>query len=129
MIDHRVITETLVELLPDEAELFVQDNQQQYLATFNWPITGDPTRPHKRSKTVVLKIDSMAMQDLCDIGNKLEAKTLIDLETFLKNQLHTFEPDHTSPKGHPEPIEKWEVTSLHFLNTQKPLKGVKRRMF
>ncbi len=129
MIDHRVITETLSELLPETAELFVQDNDQQYLATFNWPITTDPARPHKRSKTVVLKIHQMAMKDLGEIGNKREAKTLIDLETYFKNQLHLFEPDHDSPKGHPEPVEKWEVTSLHFLNSQKPLKGVKRRMF
>lgn len=129
MIDHRVITETLVELLPDETELFVQDNEQHYLATFNWPITNDPTRPHKRSKTVVLKIHQIAMDDLRNIGNKREAKSLIDLETYFKNQLHLFEPDHNNPKGQSEPIEKWEVTSLHFLNSQKPLKGVKRRMF
>ena len=129
MIDHRVITETLTELLPDDAEFFVQDNKHQYLATFNWPIKNDPRRPYKRSKTVVLKIHQIAMNDLREIGNKREAKTLIDLETYFKNQLHLFEPDHDSPKGHPEPVEKWEVTSLHFLNSQKPIEGVERRMF
>lgn len=129
MIDHRIITETLIELLPDDTELFVQENDYQYLATFNWPITNDPNRPHKRSKTVILKIHQMAMDDLKNIGNKRAAKILIDLETYFKNQLHLFEPNHNSPKGHPEPVEKWEVTSLHFLNSQKPVKGVKRRMF
>jgi len=129
LIDHTTITETLIELLPPDAELIVRDNQSQYLATFNWPIKTDPDRPYKRSKNVSLKIHEMAIRDLREVGNKLEAKTLIDLETYFKNQLHLFEPNHNSPKGHPEPTEKWEVASLHFLNTQKPLKGVKRRMF
>ena len=129
MINRQTITETLTELLPVDVELFVQDSSHQYLATFNWPIESDPNRPHKRSKTVVLRIHENALRDLMDVGNKLEAKTLIDLETYLKNQLMLFNPDHDSPKGTVEPIEKWEVTSLHFLGTQKPVKGVKRRMF
>jgi len=69
------------------------------------------------------------MRDFMQVGNKLEAKTLIDLETYLKNQLHSFNPDHNQPKGKPEPVEKWEIASLHFLDSQKPVKGVKRRMF
>lgn len=129
MIDHKTITETLTELLPQDAELNVRDDAKQYLATFNWPIESDPDRPHKRSKTVLLKIHEHAVRDLKEVGNKLEAKTLIDLETYFKNKLQQFEPDHQSPKGLPEPVEKWEIASLHFLNSQKPLKGVKRRMF
>ena len=129
MINHNTITETLTELLPEDAELFVQDSKNQYLATFNWPIDSDPERPHKRSKTVLLKINEIAMRDLGEVGNKLEAKALIDLETYLKNQLQLFKPDHNNPKGKPEPIEKWEISSLHFLTIQKLVKGVERRMF
>jgi len=129
LIDHKTITEVLSELLPEKAELIVSDNTADYLAHFDWPIDSDPRRPHKRSKTVVLKIHENAVRDLLKVGNKLEAKTLIDLETFFKNQLNQFNPNHNRPRGKPEPIVKWEVSSLHFLGTVKPIDGVKRRMF
>jgi len=129
VIDHQTITETLADLLPSDVELIVNKEQQAYVAHFNWPIDTDPFRPHKRSKTVLLKIHENAMRDLLEVGNKLEAKTLIDLETYLKNQLQKFQPDHNRPKGQPEPVEKWEIGSLHFLDGQKPALGVKRRMF
>ena len=129
MINHQTITETLLDILPKNADLRVEDNQTEYLARFDWPITNDPDRPHKRSKTVRLKIHENAIRDLLEVGNKVEAKTLIDLETYFKNQLSRFEPDHDTPKGKFEPIEKWEVASLHFLDSQKPLDGVVRRMY
>ena len=129
MINHQTITETLLDILPKNAVLKVEDNQTEYLARFDWPITNDPDRPHKRSKTVKLKIYENAIRDLIEVGNKVEAKTLIDLETYFKNQLSQFEPDHDTPKGKFEPIEKWEVASLHFLGSQKPLDGVVRRMY
>ncbi len=129
MIDHRTITETLADLLPKDVDLKVTDDRAEYIAQFNWPLESDPFRPHKRSKTVLLKIHENAMRDFMHVGNKLEAKTLIDLETYLKNQLQIFQPDHNQPKGLPEPVEKWEIGSLHFLDSQKPVKGVKRRMF
>ncbi len=130
MIDHQTITETLQELLPGDVELSVDSKGKvEYVAHFNWPIKTDPERPYKRSKTVLLKINEHAMADLQRVGVKREAKTLIDLETYLKNQLYQFEPDHSSPRGQPEPVEKWEIDSLHFLDVQKPLKGVKRRLF
>ena len=129
MINHQTITETLADLLPEDVELNVTDNLNEYIARFNWPIDSDPTRPHKRSKTVLLKIHENAMRDFLQVGNKLEAKTLIDLETYLKNKLQLFQPDHNRPRGQPEPVEKWEIGSLHFIGSQKPLKGVKRRMF
>ncbi len=129
MINHQTITETLVELLPNDVELMVNRGQEEYIARFNWPLSNDPTRPFKRSKTVLLKIHENAMRDFQAIGNKNEAKALIDLETYLKNRIHLFQPDHNSPKGHPEPVEKWEIGSLHFLDAPKPVEGVKRRMF
>lgn len=129
MIDHQTITETLADLLPGDVELLVNRGQIEYIARFNWPIRSDPKRPFKRSKTVLLKIHENAMKDFLEIGNKKEAKMLIDLETYLKNRIHLFQPDHDSPKGKPEPVEKWEIGSLHFLDSQKPVSGVKRRMF
>jgi len=74
------------------------------------------------------------MRDFSTIVNKNEAKTLIDLETYLKNRLHQFQPNHNKPnrnkpKCQPEPVEKWEIGSLHFLDAQKPIEGVKRRIF
>ena len=129
MIDHQTITETLSDLLPGDVELLVNRGQIEYIARFNWPIDNDPTRPFKRSKTVLLKIHENAMRDFSAIGNKNEAKTLIDLETYLKNRLHLFQPNHNSPRGQPEPVEKWVIGSLHFLDAQKPVEGVKRRMF
>jgi len=129
MIDHKTITETLLEILPKKAVLKVENNKKEYLAQFDWPITADPDRPHKRSKRVKLIIHENAIRDLLEVGNKLEAKTLIDLETYFKNQLSQFEPDHNTPKGQFEPVEKWEVASLHFIGSQKPLEGVVRRMY
>jgi len=129
MITHQTITETLLDLLPKNAVLTVEDNKTEYLARFDWPITTDPDRPHKRSKMVKINIHENAIRDLLEVGNKVEAKTLIDLETYFKNQLSQFEPNHNTPKGKFEPIEKWEVASLHFLGSQKPLDGVVRRMY
>ena len=129
MINHQTITETLSDLLPSDVELIVNPEINEYIAKFNWPIHTDPDRPYKRSKTVILKIHENAMIDFSHVGNKLEAKTLIDLETYLRNQLYQFSPDHNRPKGQPEPSVKWEIGSLHFLDSQRPVEGVKRRMF
>jgi hypothetical protein len=129
VIDQQTITEVLTLLLPEDAELQVIDEFNEYQANFCWPLKNDPNRPHKRSKMVQLKIQENAMLDLTNVGNKLEAKTLIDLETYLKSQLYEFEPDHQTPKGLSEPIEKWEISSLHFLTTLKPHPSVKRRLF
>lgn len=129
MIDHQTITETLVDLLPGDVELVIKDSKVEYIAQFNWPINSDPSRPHKRSKTILLKIHENAVKDLLEVGNKREAKTLIDLETYFKNQLQLFQPDHNHPRGKPEPIEKWDISSLHFISTQNPVPGVKRRMY
>ena len=129
MIDRKTITETLIELLPEEVELDVVEGGEDYVARFSWLLHTDPERTHKRSKTVELRICDNALQDFLNVGNKCEARVLIDLETYLKNQLYLFQPDHNKARGQPEPVVKWEISSLLFLETQKPLKGVSRRMF
>ncbi len=129
MINHQTITETLSFLLPETADLSVSDSKLFYKAEFNWLLHSDPERPFKRSKTVVILINESAVSDLLNVGNKREAKVLIDLETYFKNKLHQFNPDHSALQGQVEPVEKWKITSLHFIESATPIKGVTRRLF
>lgn len=129
MINKQIIAETLRELLPSKAEVEFDLERDDFFASFCWLLHSDPQRPFKRSKKVHFIVTRKALDDFREIGNKCEAKVLINLEAYINHQLEQFLPEHDTPEGSPVPIEKWEVDSLLFLESMENLKGIKRRMF
>ena len=129
MIDKQAIAEVLTEVLPDKAEVEFDYNRNDFFASFCWLLGTDPSRPYKRSKKVHFIVTPEALRDFSEVGNKCEARLLINFEAYITHKLDMFEPEHDSPEGAPVPVEKWLIDSTLFLEELESLQGVKRRMF
>lgn len=128
MIDKQLIAETLNELLPAEAEVDYDFNRRDFVARFCWLLNSDPKRPFKRSKTVEFVVAQQALEDFLGIGNKNEARLQINLEAYINHKLDEFNPEHNTPEGAAEPVEKWMIDSMLFLESMDS-KGIKKRLF
>lgn len=128
MIDKQLIAETLNELLPTDAEVDFDFSQNDFVARFCWLLNNDPQRPFKRSKTVEFIVAQKALDDFMSVGNKNEARLHINLEAYINHKLEEFNPDHNSPEGCAEPVEKWLIDSALFLESMNKA-GIKKRLF
>lgn len=129
MIDKISLSETLSVILPPEAEVECFFDREAFVANFCWLLHTDPNRPFKRSKRVEFIVTPRALEDFKKIGNKQEAKVQLNLELYLSHKLETFEPDHDSLEGQAEPVERWKIDSLLFMDELDAIKGKSQRLF
>lgn len=111
------LLEIVKKILPTHASYQNQLGESgDQISLINWKLGNDPERPHKRSKRIKLIIEEEAIDDLleCDNPNafKIAEKRL---ETFIRNKMSVFNPDHNNQRNSTEPEEIW-IISTHILN-------------
>lgn len=74
-----------------------------------WSLDDDPTRPHKKSKTIAVHVPYEMVQDLPNYPAAKRCQIFSRLKQFLEAKYSAFDPSHTAEKNMPPPVEDWVV--------------------
>jgi len=77
-----------------------------------WRLSTDTLRPRKRSRTIRIVISAEALQDYVRGSDGVRLASDERFLTWLRDQLHSFNPNHDVPLGvDPTPVT-WPVSTL-----------------
>lgn len=108
--------ELLTPLFPNEAEIEVDSDANDFRVRVSWKLCTDPDRPNKRAKIIVVIVPEDAADDY---DNKTEYQRLSDdkkLKQYVFNNLAHHDPEHGNPHDSAPPVVEW-VAGVDVLNS------------
>ena len=98
----------LLEMPSGEGELGV------WRMLVSWKLGTDPTRPHKRSKTVRIIVGSEALEDFTRSPFGAREAANGRFERWLRTELERFDPNHETPNGVEPPVVPWQIGTVEL---------------
>jgi hypothetical protein len=107
----RALIETV---FPKGARVVALPGRGEFQLLVSWKLGTDSARPGKRSKTVRILIEQVAMDAYRQAGDSERAYSLNRFRALLARRLELFDPDHDAPMGTEPPIEKWSIGTVEL---------------
>lgn len=103
------VVATIMKQMPEHAEYYVTEVSGDSKLSIHWKLNNDPNRPNKYSKTIVITIPQELIEDFPAYHHDLQELAMNKIGQHIQNCLKSFNPDHNSQRGRPEPIENWDL--------------------
>lgn len=107
----QTISEIVTSVFPSHAEILINQQIGSYQAGISWNLNNDPSRPNKKSKTIILNISDEVLQDIPTLSPSEQSRCLSNISSYLQAKLKSFDPDHNTPYGQSTPAETWVITT------------------
>jgi predicted RNA-binding Zn ribbon-like protein len=107
--------EILEGAVPKGADIAQRERSGDLCLFVDWRLGTDPTRPNKRSKSVLVRITRDAISDYSNSDERRRKSADHRLRTYLEDHVAAFDPEHDTPRHIPPPREEW-VIGTHDIN-------------
>ena len=100
----------LAPVFPSGAELRALPSREGLQISVSWKLMSDPARKNKRSRRIIMLLSEEALEDYVD--GDLHTRNTIEgrIVHFATERVKSFNPNHETPYGRPEPEELWYLT-------------------
>lgn len=102
-----VVAEIMTQMPPSADKDLVSTDGEGFKLCIRWKLNNDPQRPNKYSKTIAIGIPRELIEDFPGYPEDMQRAALVKIGEYVGNKLKTFDPNHDSPRGVPEPVEHW----------------------
>lgn len=106
------------QLFPEDASIVFFTRDADLHIRVSWKLGTDPSRPNKRSRTIVIRISREALEDHIYVDDDRRRAAEDKLISYLLFKLSTFSADHARLSHQEPPTEEWRVTTALF---QRPV--------
>ena len=96
--------------MPKGAEKYLTPTGGGFVLSVHWKLKNDPDRPNKYSKTVAIAIPLELIEDFPGYPENLQRSALDKIGQHIRERLNNFDPNHSAPRGVPEPVENWDIS-------------------
>lgn len=103
------IVNEIMKHMPHGAVPRRQNNFGSFTLHVHWKLQNDSERPNKHSKTIAIVVPQEFIEDFPNYPESIQQSALSKLSAYISAQLKTFDPEHNSRRGEPEPVERWNV--------------------
>jgi len=105
-----IIVDEIMKSMPQDAEKYlIQNGFGSFTLCIHWKLNNDLQRPNKHSKTIAIFIPQELIEDFPSYSEAIQQSALSRLRTYIAAHLNNFNPEHDTPKGFLEPVEKWNI--------------------
>lgn len=101
--------ELLKPLFPSEAEIRRRPSSGDLLFLVDWKLNNDQSRANKRSRKIVIHVTRETLEDYSDGTDQHRRSEERRITTEVATRLRSFQPNHETPHGTPEPEEVWSL--------------------
>jgi len=115
MTVNTTIIDEIMKNMPRDAEKYlIQNGSGSFTISVHWKLKNDPERPNKYSKTIAIFVPQELIEDFPNYPEHMQKSALSKLSTYISSQLNGFDPEHSSLRGFPEPVEQWNIPIEHL---------------
>lgn len=108
-IAESVIAEIMKHMPQGADKYLVSSGGDGFKLCIHWKLNNDPERPNKYSKTIAIQVPRELIEDFPGYPENMQNRGLAKIGTYIQGKLGTFDPNHNSPRGVPEPVEHWTL--------------------
>lgn len=103
-------------LFPSHANITRTKPDSEICILVDWKLAGDPDRPNKRSRKLVIRISQESLEDYGSASSPHRQSADERLVRHVFQRLSAFNPEHDARYGMPAPCEEWVIQTA-FINT------------